>query len=192
MHIGLSTLKGIFFGIGIFLLDPLCAQHQEQPDTIQSKFMEMFWTRERLVPKIGVSVQERAFIEVGVYWHNIYRHPLSLASKGPYATIDIMVDDENLLIGPKAGYEFTAGMFGAAFDVTYYYDKDYNSEGLDRRAFVATPKAGLTLLGFLDLFYGYQIPLSETVITSLSRHRFSLTFNLNKDYFNVKSAPRKD
>jgi hypothetical protein len=177
--------------LGCLLLTPAVSTFA-QADSIPAKQLEtFFWTKERLIPKVGVSVQERAFVEIGVYWHNIYHHPLSLASKGPYATIDIMVDEKNLLIGPKVGYEFTAGVFGTAFDVTYYYDKDYNSEGMDRRAFVATPKAGLTLLGFMDVFYGYQIPISETRITSLTRHRFSITFNLNKDYFDVKSAPRK-
>lgn len=188
MRIGLDLLKaGIF---GCFLASALSGY--SQADTTANPAIEtFFWTKERFVPKVGVSIQEKAFLEIGVYWHSIYHHPLSLASKGPYATIDIMVDDRNLLIGPKMGYEFTAGVFGTAFDVTYFYDKDYNAEGLDRRAFVATPKAGLTLLGFMDLFYGYQIPISEQRITSLSRHRFSVTFNFNRDYFNVRSAPRK-
>jgi hypothetical protein len=189
MRIGPRILRATIFGG--FLLSSFIGYAQASDSTKEKTFDTFFWTRERLIPKIGVSLQERAFLEIGVYWHNIYHHPLSLASKGPYATIDVMVDEENLLVGPKVGYEFTAGVFGTAFDVTYYYDKDYNSEGMDRRAFVATPKAGLTLLGFMDVFYGYQIPISENRITSLSRHRFSLTFNLNRDYFNVKNAPRK-
>lgn len=167
---------------------PLAAQDS---DTIKTGFLPTYWTQPRIIPKVGGSIQERALLEIGVQWHNIYRHPLSLASKGPYATVDLLLDDQNFLIGPKVGYEFTAGVFGVAFDVTYFYDKDYDKEGNDRRAFVGTPKGGLTLLGFLDFFYGYQIPLSEQRITSLSRHRFSIIFNLNKDYFNIKNAPRK-
>jgi hypothetical protein len=175
-------------GFLIILAAPLRAQDS---DTIKTGFLPTYWTNPRIVPKIGGSFQERALLEVGLQWHSIYRHPLSLASKGPYATVDLLLDDQNFLIGPKLGYEFTAGVFGLAFDVTYFYDKDYDKEGHDRRAFVATPKGGLTLLGFLDFFYGYQIPLSEERITSLSRHRFSVVFNLNRDYFNIKNAPRK-
>ncbi len=175
-------------GFLIILVAPLRAQDS---DTTRTGFLPTYWTKPRIVPKVGGSIQERALLEVGVQWHNIYRHPLSLASKGPYATVDLLLDDQNFLIGPKLGYEFTAGVFGLAFDVTYFYDKDYDKEGHDRRAFVATPKGGLTLLGFLDFFYGYQIPLSEERITSLSRHRFSVVFNLNRDYFNIKNAPRK-
>jgi len=176
--------------LGVFAwTTPASAQ---QADTVEHQFPNTYWTKQRFVPKIGAVVQERAMVELGVYWHHIYKHPLTLGSKGPYTTLDILIDDDNLLLGPKLGYEVTAGVLGLAFDVTYYYDKNYDEEGNDRRAFVGTPKAGLTLLGFADLFYGYQIPFSEQRIESLSRHRLSITFNLNKDYFNVHNAPRRN
>ncbi|HEY9049842.1 MAG TPA: hypothetical protein VIN08_28280 [Ohtaekwangia sp.] len=160
-------------------------------DSSSSKPFQHYWTKQRFVPKIGVGMQDRAFVEVGLYWQNIYKHPLSLASKGPYTTVDIFVDDSNLLLGPKLGYEFTAGIFGVAADVTYFIDHNYNSEGANRQSLVFTPKVGLTILGFADIFYGYQVPISNTEITSLYRNRFSLVFNLNRDYFNLKEAPRK-
>ena len=75
-------------------------------------------------------------------------------------------------------------------DVTYFIDENYE-EGKDRQAWVTTPKIGVSVLGFADLFYGYEIPLSEERISSLSRNRFSLVFNLNRDYLNLKEAPRK-
>jgi hypothetical protein len=161
-------------------------------DTLGQKTSHYYyWTKQRLVPKIGVGAQDRAFAEVGVYWQNIYRHPLSLASKGPYSTVDIFVDNSNLLLGPKVGYEFTAGIFGTSLDVTYYIDHNYDGEGANRRSWVITPKAGLTVLGFADIYYGYQIPVSKNEITTLYRNRFSLVFNLNRDYFDLKEAPRK-
>jgi hypothetical protein len=175
--------------MALFFAGPLTASAAR--DTLKTRLLATYWTKQRFVPKVGASVQDRALFELGIHWHHIYKHPLSLASKGPYATVDVLIDDQNLLLGPKLGYEFTAGVFGAAFDVTYYYDKDYDPEGNNRRAFVGTPKAGLTLLGFVNFFYGYQIPFSEQRITSLSRHRFSITFTLNKDYFDIKNAPRK-
>ena len=110
-------------------------QAQTAPDTARTGLLQMYWTKQRFVPKIGGSIQERALFELGVQWHNIYRHPLSLASKGPYAMIDVMINDDNLLLGPKLGYEFTAGLFGLAFDVTYYIDRDFDREGNDRRSF---------------------------------------------------------
>jgi hypothetical protein len=143
-----------------------------------------------LIPKLGVGSQDRAFVEVGIYWHHIYKHPLTLLSKGPYLTVDVFIDNSNFLIGPKLGYQITAGVFGASVDVTYFIDENYGAEGINRRAWVTTPKAGISILGFADLFYGYEIPLSEERISSISRHRFSIAFNLNRDYFDLKTAPR--
>jgi hypothetical protein len=89
------------------------------------------------------------------------------------------------------GYEFTAGIFGASLDVTYFIDRNYGGEGINRNAWVTTPKVGISILGFADLFYGYEIPLSTEKISSISRNRFSLAFNLNRDYFDLNEAPRK-
>lgn len=179
----------LLVGLGCITAGNSVAQIQTA-DTISMPF-DRYWTKPRLVPKIGVGAQDRAFVEVGLQWHNIYKHPLTLGSKGPYCTVDIFIDDSNLLVGPKLGYEFTAGIFGIATDLTYFIDHNYNGEGTDRKSFVATPKVGLTILGFADLFYGYQIPLSDKEITSIYRNRFSLVFNLNRDYFNLQEAPRR-
>lgn len=189
MRTGSKAFSVLLFIGCLMSVKPVIGQHA---DTLVNKFPATFWTKQRFVPKIGASFQDKPMVEFGVYWQNIYRHPITLASKGPYATMDLLIDDENLLIGPKLGYELTAGVVGIAFDVTYYYDKNYDQEGNDRRAFVGTPKAGLTLLGFADLFYGYQIPFSEQRIESLSRHRLSITFNINKDYFDLHNAPRRN
>ena len=164
------------------------AQHA---DSLLRTPFHRYWTQQRLIPKLGVGSQGRGFVEVGVYWHHVYKHPLTLMSKGPYFTVDVFIDDSNFLIGPKLGYEFTAGVFGGSLDVTYFIDQNYGPENKDRNAWVTTPKVGISILGFADLFYGYEIPLSSERITSISRNRFSLVFNLNKDYFDLKEAPRK-
>lgn len=163
----------------------------QRADSLFNTPFDRYWTQQRLIPKIGVGSQDRAFFEVGLYWHHIYKHPLTLLSKGPYCTVDIFIDKSNFLIGPKIGYEFTAGVFGVSLDVTYFIDQNYGAEKIDRRAWVTTPKVGLSILGFADLFYGYEIPISSERISSISRHRFALVFNLNKDYFALKEAPRK-
>ncbi|HYF70354.1 MAG TPA: hypothetical protein VD884_19585 [Ohtaekwangia sp.] len=170
--------------------NPLFAQ---QADTFNTKIFKPFWTQQRFVPKIGAGVQDRGFFEIGIQWHNIYWHPLSLASKGPYATVDIFMDNEDVVLyGPKLGYEFTAGVLGVAFDVTYFIDRNDQDENNNTKAFVGTPKAGLTILGFVDLYYGYQIPFSKEKIDWINPNRFSITFNLNRDYFDLKDARRRN
>lgn len=168
------------------------ATAQDVSDTLRRRqVFDTYWTKPRLVPRLGVGAQDRAFFEAGIYWQNIYKHPLSLASKGPYMTVDVFVDNKNLLLGPKLGYQFTAGVFGVASDVTYYIDHNYDGEGGNRNAWVFTPKGGLTILGFADLYYGWTIPISTERITTITRNRVSLVINLNRDYFDLQDAPRR-
>ncbi|WP_276374211.1 hypothetical protein [Chryseolinea sp. H1M3-3] len=167
------------------------ASAQRADSLLSTSPFHRYWTKQRVVPKVGVGMQERAFFELGLAWHHIYKHPLTLLSKGPYCTVDIFVNNGNFLMGPKIGYEFTAGVFGAAIDVTYFIDQNYGTEDKDRTAWVTTPKVGLSVLGFADIFYGYEIPISSDRIDTISRNRFSIVFNLNRDYFDLKTAPRK-
>ena len=155
----------------------------QDTDTTDLPF-ERSWTKSRIVPKIGLGVQETAFVEAGIQLHKIYIHPLSLASAGPYLTIDGLIIDENFIMGPKLGYEITAGLLGLAADVTYYSD-------FDQDAWMFTPRAGLSVLGFANLFYGRNIFLSDFMFSHIDKNRFSLVFNLNKDYFNLKEARRR-
>ena len=164
------------------LLLTLAASAQDM-DTVSQPF-ERAWTKARIVPKIGLGVQETAFVEAGIQLHKIYIHPLSLASAGPYLTIDGLIIDENFIIGPKLGYEITAGLIGLAADVTYYSD-------FDKDAWIFTPRAGISVLGFANLFYGRNIFLSDFIFSGIDQNRFSLVFNLNKDYFNQKEARRR-
>lgn len=153
-------------------------------DTVNINPFERYWTKPRLVPKAGIGIQETAFVEVGIQWHKIYIHPLSLASAGPYFTVDGIIKDENVMIGPKIGYEITAGLIGLAADFTYYTD-------FNREAVVFTPKAGISIMGFVNLFYGRHLPLSDFQFNYIDQNRFSLVFNLNRDYFNLRNAPKK-
>ena len=179
MRTGINVSASSAFLLSVFASITLISQ-----DTANIKPFERYWTQGRFVPKIGVGAQEIAFFEAGIQYHQIYVHPLSLASAGPYFTIDGLIKDRKPIIGPKLGYEFTAGLIGLATDVTYYTD-------FDRKSVMLTPKAGLTILGFANLFYGYNIVLSKYRFALISRNRFSLVFNLNKDYFSVRSAKKK-
>jgi hypothetical protein len=153
-------------------------------DTVNIKPFERYWTKPRLIPKIGIGIEESAFVEAGVQLHKIYIHPLSLASAGPYLTVDGIIKDDVIIVGPKLGYEITAGLAGVAADFTYYSD-------FDRGAVVFTPRAGLSILGVVNLFYGRNLPLSDFQFKGIDKNRFSLVFNLNRDYFNLRGASKK-
>lgn len=153
-------------------------------DTVEVKPFERYWTHPRIVPKVGFGVQDTGFGEIGVQLHKIYVHPLSLASAGPYLTVDGVFQSDEIIIGPKIGYEITAGLLGVAADVTYYTD-------FDRQSFMFTPKAGFSLLGYANLFYGRNISLSDDQFSAISPNRFSLIFNLNRDYSNIHEARKR-
>jgi hypothetical protein len=153
-------------------------------DTVTFKPFERYWTKPRLVPKVGFGVQETGFGELGMQLHKIYVHPLSLASAGPYMTVDGVFQSNEVIIGPKIGYEVTAGLLGLAADVTYYTD-------FDRESVMVTPKAGLTLFGYVNLFYGRNLKVSQDSFKSISMNRFSLVFNLNPDYHNIHEAVKR-
>jgi hypothetical protein len=153
-------------------------------DTINRKPFERYWTQSRFVPRLGIGVQDGAFVEAGLAYHQIYVHPLALASAGPYVTVEGVIIEGDYIVGAKTGYEVVAGLFGVAADITYYTD-------FNRESVVATPKAGVSVFGFVNLFYGYNITLSQDEFKSIDRNRFSLTFNLNRDYFNVRTAQKR-
>jgi hypothetical protein len=155
-----------------------------QQDTIKTPLFSMSWTKPRLVPRIGVAVQETGSIEAGVAYHKIFVHPLSLASTSMYLAAEGMIRDDNFVFGPKLGYEFTVGLIGVAADATYYTDTHKGS-------LVFTPKGGLTIFGFVSLYYGRNISASNDYFNYISKNRFSITFHINKDYFDLKEAPKK-
>jgi hypothetical protein len=168
----------------IFLFLFALAAQAQPADTVNIRPFERYWTKPRLVPKVGFGIQETGFGEVGLQLHQIYVHPLTLASAGPYATVEAVFQPDNIIIGPKLGYEFTAGLLGIAADFTYYTD-------FDRESVVFTPKAGITLLGFVNVFYGRNISLSDDGFGAISQNRFSLIFNINPDYYHIREASKK-
>lgn len=170
--------------LGIILMLLLSSAAYAQ-DTVNVKPFERYWTKPRFVPKVGVGLEETALAELGVEYHKIYIHPLSLASAGPYLTVDGIIHEDKLIVGPKVGYEVTAGLLGVAADVTCY-------SNFGQEAFVFTPRAGLSIMGFVNLFYGINLPLSDFQFNFISKNRFSLVFNLNRDYFNLRAAPKNE
>ena len=102
MRIRSSYWKGAAIFVLAMGVHSLFAQEEkEKRDNVKGSDLEVihtpferYWTKPRIVPKIGVGTMDRAFIELGVQWHDIYKHPLTLISKGPYCTVDVFIDDE--------------------------------------------------------------------------------------------------
>lgn len=176
----LTANKWIWMSIFVILAFGTSAQ---VTDTVNVHPFERYWTRSRLIPKFGGGFQGNGFLEAGLAFHKIYVHPLTLASAGPYLTCDVVFTEHDVIVGPKAGYEVTAGLFGFAADVAYYSD-------FEKESLLLTPKLGLTILGFADFFYGRSFTMSQDSFSAISVSRFSLIINLNPDYFDLRDARR--
>lgn len=181
MHTGIRVLKLV--AVSILLFGSLSVFSQNV-DTVNIKPFERYWTQPRIVPRLGLGVEDGGFVEAGIALHKIYVHPLSLASASPYLTFEGVILENDFIFGTKLGYEITAGLLGVAADVTYYTDSYKDS-------WMLTPKAGISVLGFANLFYGYNLVLSDESFKSIDKNRFSLTFNINRDYFNLKAARKR-
>ena len=165
----------------LFLIFALKALSQ---DTLHTKPFDMYWTKPHIVPRAGIALQESTSVEAGISYHKIYVHPVVLSSISKYLTAEMIVRDNHFVAGPKVGCEFTVGLLGLASDVTYYTDGHVGSP-------VLTPKAGLSIFGFVNVLYGYNIFLSNDTFSYISQNRVSISVNLNKDYSDLKDAPRK-
>ena len=82
-------------------------------------------------------------------------------------------NNTNFVIAPKIGYEISPLFYTLRFSVVNYF-QDGNSE------FRLLPELGYSLGGWINLTYGYGISVNNGNLRDVSRHRVSLTFNLNK------------
>jgi hypothetical protein len=79
--------------------------------------------------------------------------------------------EERSIIAPKFSFEAHYVLFGARLNVI-----DYQTQGQHDWRF--RPEAGLSLLGIVNVFYGYNIPLSENRFAEVQPHKISLALNL--------------
>jgi hypothetical protein len=92
---------------------------------------------------------------------------------GPKFSSEFNFISRQFFIGPKISYEADFILFGARLNIIDYTDFKQND-------FRFTPEIGLTIIGFIDLFYGYNIPLSSTRLDYIGTNRITLTINLFK------------
>ncbi|MBS1536534.1 MAG: hypothetical protein JST20_02145 [Bacteroidetes bacterium] len=76
---------------------------------------------------------------------------------------------DNTILGPKLSYEIRIlRSIGGRLNVINYTDFTVND-------ICITPEAGFLVPGFLNVFYGYNIHLSNTRFKEISNHRLSVT-----------------
>jgi len=80
-------------------------------------------------------------------------------------------DNNNLILGPKISIENVFWLLGTRLNVIDYTD-------FKQQDWRFTPEIGISFGGLLSIYYGYNIPLSNKRINSVSENRITLTVNL--------------
>jgi hypothetical protein len=79
--------------------------------------------------------------------------------------------NDNFFIAPKVGAEFNFFFISAKMSLINYTDfKHYEPK--------ITPEIGLSIVGFLNFTYGYNIPLSQRRMENVPTYRFSVILNI--------------
>lgn len=127
--------------------------------------------RNRWTAQIGYSSQRRASTGVttdGLLAGVTYGKGEYGIHFGPGVGIEYL--PKRGVLAPKFWYEVEFIYVTGRLDVGYYR---YQAS-TDLRL---TPQIGLSLFGWLNAYYGYQVPLTHQELYFLARHRFAFTFN---------------
>lgn len=79
--------------------------------------------------------------------------------------------NKNFYIGPKVGFEADFAFISAKLNLINYTDFNYYEPKL-------TPEIGLSIAGYLNVTYGYNISLTSKRIEHIPTHRISITINI--------------
>lgn len=155
-----------------FLMTISCGQLFGQTDSTKQLRDE---DRAHFILSGGLSYQRQFAGEVGlIYGYTATNGPCNPGGLGglKFAT-EFNFNSNTFFIAPKIGAEFDFAFFGARLNIIDYTDFTYHD-------FKFTPEAGLSFLGIVNLFYGYNFSLTENRIENIGTHRLTLTINLDK------------
>ena len=125
----------------------------------------------------GLIVQHETFLEFNMLFGNV----TVIDGKIPVIGVDgfrigfetNLRDGHNHTIAPKIGYEISATVFMVRLSAINYF-QNKNSE------FRLLPEIGISMLGWVNLTYGYGIPFNNGNLNNVSHHRVGLSFNLDR------------
>lgn len=134
----------------------------------------------RLMITGGVNLHQNIMGEIGVMYggaveYGDFHFPFGF--QGMRLTSEFTTDRNNLIIGPKISYEYVYVLGGFRIGMIDYRQSNKND-------FRFVPEIGISYAGFIDLFYGVNIPIGYERISTISFSRLSLVINLDFLRFN--------
>lgn len=104
-----------------------------------------------------------------------------------YAAVDINLATYNnpstVFYSYKAGIEYSNALLMYGFEVKGLTDFKGKEHG------IFTPKAGLTIFGYANLTYGYNIFQKEFNVFGIGKHQIAFSMNLSKKLFTESFVP---
>lgn len=130
--------------------------------------------------RLGVGYTPKLYVEAGLALHKFRaRKPGSVAHKIYLAsefTTTYYGDRGFLLTVPKLGYTVSSHFLAMGIEGQFL------SDGRNKSVAIA-PQAGFSLLGMLDLLYGYRQFIGANPFPAIGAHRLSLTIALYRKPF---------
>jgi len=125
--------------------------------------------------KFGFHFDRSLRAEFGILKSDIPKRKLvhyeGLANQNISLSSEFNFQFKDMILGPKLSYEYNFILAGVKLSYTHYFDLHGNA---DPRI---TPEAGISLVGFFNIFYGYNIPLTPHTFRSIGTHKVSIYIN---------------
>lgn len=134
------------------------------------------WSKGRVVPRGGLGVHKSVYAELGAAVHAYKGSNFVWYSRAYYFSAEFTPSfsgEHPNIYGLKTGYEIGAMPFVIGIEAKY--QTSFRNDNV-----VLTPKAGLMVMGVVNLFYGYQITPWTDPFSNIGHHQFSIAVNLNK------------
>jgi hypothetical protein len=170
-------MKNIIIFLLFLTLNSLLSECLGQKDSTRDIYNERFMITG------GINLHNNFIGELGIVYGRALDVPLSCAI--PYGFTGIKIaselnfDSKNLIYGPKLSLEYDNFLFfGCRISVIDYIESNHQD-------YRFVPELGLSFCGYIDLFYGINIPMTNETISSISPNRLSLIINL--DFLRFKS-----
>jgi len=123
--------------------------------------------------RAGLGFEKTTYLELGLSRITISDKGLNSGSLCFYTSAQLGIINGHINYGIKAGFE-TAWMIGMWAIEAKYITDNKNSK------FYFTPKAGLSLLGAVNILYGYNVGIGNHNFVDIGKHQVSVTANLSK------------
>lgn len=128
----------------------------------------------KLILSPGFSYQGQFFGEINLMYASHYIGHGGNAIWGPRIGIEANVNQDRFVYAPKLGYELSGLLIALRGNAVGYID----NKRIDLRLL---PEAGISLLGAINLTYGYNLPVLRFKSPEVARHRITFTVNVHRE-----------